>query len=248
MKIMILGTASGAGKSFITSALCRLLKNEGWKVAPFKSQNMTNNTFLTKEGHEIGLSQAIQAKAAGIEPSALLNPILLKPADGRTEVILCGQKTDLFSYEKGLAAIRESLDELAKHYDAIVLEGAGSPVEVNLREKELVNMKVAKMADAPALLVADIDRGGVFASIVGTLELLAPQEREHVKGIIINKFRGNVSLFQDGVRWIEERTGVPVVGIVPFMAAGPLEEVAEKIKGHLDWPRIKEIMARWNER
>lgn len=248
MKIMILGTASDAGKSFITSAICRLLKNEGWKVAPFKSQNMTINTFLTKEGHEIGLSQAIQAKASGIEPSALMNPILLKPVGGRTEIILCGQKTDLFSYEKGLAAIQESLNELDKRCDAIVLEGAGSPVEVNLREKELVNMKVAKMAGAPVLLVADIDRGGVFASIVGTLELLAPQEREHVKGIIINKFRGNVSLFQDGVRWIEERTGVPVVGIVPFMAAGPLEDLAEKIKEHLDWPRIKEIMVRWNER
>ncbi|MFS0644979.1 cobyric acid synthase [Siminovitchia sp. 179-K 8D1 HS] len=248
MKIMILGTASNAGKSFITSAICRLLKKEGWKVSPFKSQNMTKNTFLTKEGHEIGLSQAIQAKASGIEPLAFMNPILLKPVDGRTEVILCGKKTDSFSYEKGLAAIEESLHELAKRYDAIVLEGAGSPVEVNLREKELANMRVAKIADAPVLLVADIDRGGVFASIVGTLELLAPEERKHIKGIIINKFRGNVSLFQDGVRWIEERTGIPVVGIVPFMDAGPLEDVAESIKAHLDWPRIKEIMVRWNRR
>ncbi|MBM7715795.1 cobyric acid synthase [Siminovitchia sp. FSL H7-0308] len=248
MRVMILGTASDAGKSFITSALCRLLKNEGWKVAPFKSQNMTNNTFLTKEGDEIGLSQAIQAKAAGIEPSAFMNPILLKPVDGRTEVILCGKKTDSFSYEMGLAAIKESLNELAKRYDAIVLEGAGSPVEVNLREKELVNMRVAKIAEAPALLVADIDRGGVFASIVGTLELLAPEESRRIKGIIINKFRGDVLLFQDGVRWIEEKTGVPVVGVVPFMNNGSMGDLAENVKEHLDWPRIKEIMVRWKKR
>lgn len=244
MKIMILGTASDAGKSFITSAICRLLREEGWMVAPFKSQNMTKNTFVTKEGHEMGLSQAIQAKASGIEPSAWMNPILLKPVDGSTEAILLGKKTDSYSYETGLAAIEQSLAELERHFSVIVMEGAGSPVEVNLREKELVNMKVAEMADAPVLLVADIDRGGVFASIVGTLELLAPHERRRVKGIVINKFRGDASLFEDGVQWIEKRTGIPVVGVVPFMD----HPLAGNIRKHIDWPRIKEIMARWNER
>jgi adenosylcobyric acid synthase len=224
--LMILGTASDVGKSLITTAICRLFANEGIKVAPFKSQNMSNNSYVTLDGNEIGRAQGIQAEAAKTEASVYMNPILLKPkSELQSEVVLLGKVLNTISgksyrntfYEKGLAVIKDSLSILSESYEVIVMEGAGSPVEINLKEKELVNMKVAEIAEVPAILVADIDRGGVFASIVGTLELLSPKERKRIKGIIINKFRGDQTLFDDGVSWIEERTGIPVLGVIPYM-------------------------------
>jgi adenosylcobyric acid synthase len=224
--IMIQGTASDVGKSLITTAICRLLANEGVKVTPFKSQNMSNNSYVTMDGKEIGRAQGIQAEAAKTDASIWMNPILLKPrSDLQSEVVLLGKAICTLSgksyrdtyYEKGLATIMNSLSRLSESYEVIVMEGAGSPVEINLKDKELVNMKIAELAGVPVVLVADIDRGGVFASIVGTLELLTPPERNRVKGIIINKFRGDQSLFEEGVRWIEEKTGVPVLGVIPYM-------------------------------
>ncbi|MFB5195760.1 cobyric acid synthase [Neobacillus sp. KR4-4] len=224
--LMIQGTASDVGKSLIVTALCRILSNEGVRVTPFKSQNMSNNSYVTREGKEIGRAQGIQAEAARTEPSVWMNPILLKPrSEQDAEIVYLGKAIDTLSgrgyrdhfYEKGLAVIKESLQHLADKYDVVVIEGAGSPVEINLKDRELVNMKVAELADIPVVLVADIDRGGVFASIVGTLELLDPNERERIVGVIINKFRGDLSLFEDGVQWIEEKTGVPVLGVLPFV-------------------------------
>ncbi|MFT8320221.1 MAG: cobyric acid synthase [Bacillus sp. (in: firmicutes)] len=224
--IMVLGTSSDVGKSLIATGLCRILVNEGVKTAPFKSQNMSNNSYVTKDGKEIGRAQGIQAEAAKVDANVWMNPILLKPrSDMHAEIVLLGKVEQVVSgkqyrdqfYEKGLAVIQRSLDYLAERFDAIVMEGAGSPVEVNLKSRELVNMKVAEMADVPVVLVADIDRGGVFASIVGTLALLSPTERNRVKGIIINKFRGDPDLFADGITWIEENTKIPVLGVLPFI-------------------------------
>ena len=224
--IMIQGTASDVGKSLIVTALCRILSNEGVRVTPFKSQNMSNNSYVTSDGKEIGRAQGIQAEAARVEPSVWMNPILLKPRSAKdAEIVYLGKAIETLSgrgyrdhfYEKGLAVIKESLQQLATEFDVVVIEGAGSPVEINLKERELVNMKVAELADIPVVLVADIDRGGVFASIVGTLDLLEPNERERVVGVIINKFRGDLSLFEDGVQWLEEKTGVPVLGVLPFV-------------------------------
>ncbi|MBP2242414.1 adenosylcobyric acid synthase [Cytobacillus eiseniae] len=224
--VMIQGTASDVGKSLVATAICRAFANEGIQVAPFKSQNMSNNSYVTIDGKEIGRAQGIQAEAAKTAATVWMNPILLKPtSDQHSEVVLFGRATETLSgkgyrdsfYEKGLEAIQSALDQLDQEFDVVIMEGAGSPVEINLKEKELVNMKVAQMADIPVILVADIDRGGVFASIIGTLELLALEERERVKGLIINKFRGDLSLFEDGVKWIEERTGIPVLGVLPHI-------------------------------
>ncbi|WP_270180078.1 cobyric acid synthase [Alkalihalobacillus sp. CinArs1] len=224
--IMIQGTASDVGKSLIVTAMCRLLANEGFSVTPFKSQNMSNNSYVTIDGKEIGRAQGIQAEAARTEASVWMNPILLKPrSDQHAEVIRFGTSFSTFSgkdyrdafYEMGLESIDLALRHLEENYDVIVMEGAGSPVEVNLKDRELVNMKIAEMADVPVLLVADIDRGGVFASVVGTLALLEPSEKKRVKGILINKFRGDPELFEDGIRWIEEHTQLPVVGVLPYV-------------------------------
>jgi len=224
--VMIQGTASDVGKSLIVTALCRILVNEGIKAAPFKSQNMSNNSYVTLDGREIGRAQGIQAEAARLEPTVWMNPILLKPrSDQHSEVVFLGRAIETFSgreyreqfYEKGIEVIKKSLDQLEEYFDAVVIEGAGSPVEINLKEREIVNMRVAELADVPVVLVADIDRGGVFASIVGTLDLLEPQERQRVAGLIINKFRGDITLFEDGIQWLEERTGVPVLGVLPFV-------------------------------
>lgn len=224
--IMIQGTASDVGKSLIVTAMCRILANEGVKVAPFKSQNMSNNSYVTQDGKEIGRAQGIQAEAARVEPTVWMNPILLKPrSDQHAEIVYLGKAIETLSgrgyrdhfYEKGEEVIKNSLHQLADEYDVVVIEGAGSPVEINLKDRELVNMKVAELADVPVILVADIDRGGVFASIVGTLELLEPYERQRVVGVIINKFRGDITLFEDGVQWLEEKTGVPVLGVLPFL-------------------------------
>ncbi|PAV27988.1 cobyric acid synthase CobQ [Virgibacillus profundi] len=224
--IMIQGTASDVGKSLITTAICRLFANEGEKVAPFKSQNMSNNSYVTIDGKEIGRAQGIQAEAAKTEAVVWMNPILLKPrSDMQSEIVLFGKTAETLSgkeyrekfYSKGLEAIRSSLDYIDKEFDVVVIEGAGSPAEVNLNDRELVNMKVAELADVPVLLVADIERGGVFANIVGTLELLSPDERKRVQGLIINKFRGDLELFHDGVKWLEDKTGIPVLGVLPYI-------------------------------
>ncbi|MED4226460.1 cobyric acid synthase [Neobacillus cucumis] len=224
--VMIQGTASDVGKSLIVTALCRMFANEGIKVAPFKSQNMSNNSYVTLDGKEIGRAQGMQAEAAKTEASVWMNPILLKPRSHmHSEVVYLGKAVESLSgheyrdrfYERGLEVIKESLSHLEKEFDLLVIEGAGSPVEINLKDREIVNMKVSEMADVPVILVADIDRGGVFASIVGTLELLEPIERKRISGLLINKFRGDRSLFEDGIRWLEEKTGIPVLGVLPYV-------------------------------
>lgn len=224
--VMIQGTASDVGKSLIATAFCRLFANEGVMVAPFKSQNMSNNSYVTRDGLEIGRAQGIQAEAAKTEATVWMNPILLKPrSDQVSEVVLLGKAISSLSgkgyretfYERGILVIEDALKQLEMEYEMLVLEGAGSPVEINLKDRELVNMKVAEIADVPVILVADIDRGGIFASLVGTLALLTSEERKRVKGIIINKFRGDIRLFSDGIKWLEERTAVPVLGVVPYI-------------------------------
>ena len=223
--IMIQGTMSNAGKSLVTAGLCRVFKQDGYKVAPFKSQNMALNSFITKEGLEMGRAQVMQAEACGIEPSVNMNPILLKPTnDVGSQVIVNGEVLGNMSardyYKKKtelIPHIMEAYNNLAKEYDIIVMEGAGSPAEINLKENDIVNMGMAKLVNSPVLLVGDIDRGGVFASIAGTLMLLEEDERNMIKGTIINKFRGDVNILKPGLDMIEEITKTPVVGVVPYM-------------------------------
>ncbi len=223
--IAVLGAGSDVGKSLIAAALCRLLYRAGVRVAPFKAQNMSNNSFVTPDGKEIGRAQALQAQACGIDPQTDMNPILLKPeSDRRAQVVVQGRvwntsdAREYFQRREELALrVRESYERLAAQYSVIVIEGAGSAAEINLRDRDLANWFAVELADAKVLLVADIDRGGVFAQVIGTLDLLAPQERQRVVGIVINKFRGDAALFADGVSFIEQRTGVPVLGVLPFL-------------------------------
>jgi adenosylcobyric acid synthase len=223
--IALLGTGSDVGKSVLAAGLCRLLRRAGHSVAPFKAQNMSLNSFVTPEGGEIGRAQALQAEACGIPPHVDMNPILLKPeSDTCCQVIVHGKvqsKLEAAAYFRtGLPlfeAVRTSYERLALRHDVIVIEGAGSAAEVNLRDRDLVNWPVVHLADATVLLVADIDRGGVFAQVIGTLELIQKKERDRIIGLLINKFRGDRALFEDGVAFIEKRTGIPVVGVVPFL-------------------------------
>ena len=222
--IMIQGTMSNAGKSVLAGGLCRVLRQDGYRVAPFKSQNMALNSFITRDGLEMGRAQVMQAEAAGIEPDAAMNPILLKPTnDTGSQVILNGRSVgnmsavEYYRHKKEyIPYIMEAYEKLRRQYDVIVIEGAGSPAEINLKQDDIVNMGLAELVDAPVLLAGDIDRGGVFAQLIGTVMLLEEQERQRIRGLIINKFRGDVSILEPGLRMLEERAGIPVTGVVPY--------------------------------
>ncbi len=222
--VMFCGTASDVGKSVLAAGFCRILRRRGVSVAPFKSQNMALNSFATPEGGEIGRAQAVQAQACRIPPHTDMNPVLLKPnSDTGSQVIVQGKVVGNMSVKeynaykpKALEKVAESFGRLLSGYDFIVIEGAGSIAEINLKSHDIANMRIAEMADCPCILVADIDRGGVFAQIVGTIELLEPSEKERIKGVVINKFRGDPSLLKPGIDFVEQRTGVPVLGVVPY--------------------------------
>ena len=222
--LMILGTGSDVGKSILVAGLCRILKQDGYRVAPFKAQNMALNSFITPEGGEMGRAQVVQAEAASIEPHVDMNPILLKPTSNvGSQVIVHGKVFGNYTaeeyYQKKsdlVGQVMESYGRLEAQYQVLVLEGAGSAAEINLKDKDLVNFSMAERVQAPVLMVADIDRGGVFASIVGHMELFTPAERELVKGFIINKFRGDPSLLRSGLEFLETRTGKPVLGLVHY--------------------------------
>ncbi len=217
---------SGVGKSFLVAGLCRIFKQDGYRVAPFKSQNMALNSFITDEGLEMGRAQVMQAEAAGIKPMVCMNPILLKPTDSiGSQVIVNGEvlgqmsAREYFAYKKKLVpCIKDAFKELEKYADIIVIEGAGSPAEINLKENDIVNMGMADIVDAPVLLVGDIDRGGVFAQLLGTIMLLTDAEKKRIKGLIINKFRGDKTILDPGIEMLEEKGRIPVAGVLPYMS------------------------------
>lgn len=224
--VMLQGTASNVGKSILTTAMCRMLTRQGFRISPFKAQNMSGHSVVLDTGGEMAISQYEQAEAAGRKPESWMNPILLKPMEGmRTEVFLEGESQGVITgasfknlyYQRALQAIKDGLAQAENSSDFVIIEGAGSPVEMNLKERDLANMAVAGLADISVLLVADIERGGVFASIAGTLALLTEQERSRVKGILINKFSGDPSLFTDGIEWLEDYTKLPVLGVIPYI-------------------------------
>lgn len=242
--IMIQGTMSNAGKSLFAAALCRIFSQDGYRCVPFKSQNMALNSFITREGLEMGRAQVMQAEAAGVEPSVLMNPVLLKPTTDRgSQVIVNGEiygnlsATEYFRERKRfIPDIMNAYNRLSSENDIIIIEGAGSPVELNLLKDDIVNMGMARLAESPVLLVGDIDRGGVFAQLLGTLSLFENKERDMVKGLIVNKFRGDRSLFSDGVKILEQRGGKPVVGVIPYVNIDIDDEdsLSEKIKSGCD--------------
>ncbi len=224
MVLMIVGTMSNVGKSLIAAGLCRVFSQDGYTVAPFKSQNMSNNSYVTPDGLEMGRAQVVQAECCGLVPDACMNPILLKPVGNSTsQVVVMGKSIgnmsarEYFDYKKQLIpVIKEAFDRLRSRYDIVVIEGAGSPAEINLKENDIVNMGLAEMTDAKVLLVGDIDRGGVFAQLLGTLDLLEEGERRRIKGLIINKFRGDEALLEPGIKMLEERAACPVLGTVHY--------------------------------
>ena len=223
--IMLQGTASDVGKSVLVAGLCRIFYQDGLRTAPFKSQNMALNSGITPEGKEMGRAQIFQAEAAGITPDVRMNPVLLKPtSDRKAQVVLMGKVAtdmDAVSYHeykpRAMKAVLESWERLCAGYDCIVVEGAGSPAEINLRARDIANMGFAEVVDCPVIIVADIDRGGVFAHLVGTYELLSPSEQARVKGFVINRFRGDFGLLESGLTWLEQRTGKPVLGVLPYL-------------------------------
>lgn len=230
--IMIQGTGSDVGKSVIAAALCRILSQDGYRVAPFKSQNMALNSYVTKEGFEMGRAQVAQAEAAGIEPMVEMNPILLKPmGDARSQVVVMGKPFKNMSAKEYyrdrdsfLDIIKDAYNVLKNRFDIIVIEGAGSPSEINIKKRDIVNMKMAEMANAPVILVTDIDRGGSFAWIVGTIQLLTEEERERVSGVIFNKFRGDIEILKPGYKMLEDIIDKPVLGTIPFMKDVHIED------------------------
>lgn len=223
--IMIQGTMSNAGKSLLAAGLCRVLRQDGLRVAPFKSQNMALNSFITADGGEMGRAQVVQAEAAGIAPDVRMNPILLKPTTDRGSQVIVGGKAlgnmDAAAYyrrkKEFIPAVLEAYESLATEYDVIVIEGAGSPAEINLKADDIVNMGLAKLVDAPVLLAGDIDRGGVFAQLYGTVALLEAEERQRIKGLIVNKFRGDPAILKPGLSDLERLCGVPVAGVIPYL-------------------------------
>ncbi|MBP2701159.1 cobyric acid synthase [Photobacterium lucens] len=229
--LMVQGTTSDAGKSVLVAGICRVLARKGVRVAPFKSQNMALNSAVTKDGGEIGRAQAVQAYACGIEPTVHMNPVLLKPnTDVGAQVIVQGKALEDMdaigynSYKKVvMAPIMESFDLLTREYETVIVEGAGSPAEINLRENDVANMGFAEEADIPVIIVADIDRGGVFAHLYGTLALLSESEQARVKGFVINRFRGDIKLLESGLDWLEQKTGKPVIGVLPYLHGLMLE-------------------------
>ena len=229
--LMVQGTTSDAGKSTLVTALCRWLVNQGYSVAPFKPQNMSLNSAVTAEGGEVGRAQAVQAQACNLPPHTDMNPVLLKPnSDTGAQVIIHGKaiaNMDARFYhdykQTAMAAVLESHQRLINQYDVVMVEGAGSPAEINLRDRDIANMGFAEAVDCPVILVADIDRGGVFAHLVGTLDLLSSTEQQRVKGFVINRFRGDISLLQSGLDWLEQRTGKPVLGVLPYLHGLHLE-------------------------
>ena len=246
-KIMIQGTASNVGKSVVTAALCSYFREEGFRVAPFKSQNMSNNSFVTACGGEIGRAQAFQAQACGIEPAIEMNPILLKPSSEMgAQVVVLGRPVSVMTpreyheFQPHLTGvIRDSLEKLSSAYDIVIIEGAGSPAEINLRRFDIANMAVAKLAGAPVVLVGDINLGGVFAAVVGTLELLTPEERSMVKGLLINKFRGDVSLLNEGLEFLQAKTGKRLLGVLPFV--DDLQAAEEDLIPERKWKSVRPI-------
>ncbi|MGP4106756.1 cobyric acid synthase [Virgibacillus sp. L01] len=276
--LMIQGTASNVGKSILTAGLCRLFAKKGYTITPFKAQNMSDQSVLTTDGKEMSIAQAQQAEAAYLDPSVLMNPILLKPREhGQTEVFVLGEKVDSIPgwdyrrsyYDLARQTTQEALNQHDQHSDFIFIEGAGSPVEMNLKDRDLTNMGVARMADVPVMLVTDIDRGGAFASVVGTLELLTQEERNRVKGLIVNKFHGDVSSFTSGREWLEAYTGIPVLGVIPHIDHNLAEEdslkglnnskinstpsksagekpdydkLAEHLESHMNWEKLLEVI------
>lgn len=274
--LMIQGTSSGVGKSILTTGICRILKEDGFSVAPFKSQNMSNNSYILENGLKIATSQAIQAFACGIEPNTDMNPVLLKPNNGAMEVIIHGKSDkhmDSIEYKSLkkdiLSLILKSYERLSDKYDIVIIEGAGSPVEINLKTDDIVNMGIAKKVNSPVILVADIDRGGVFASVYGTLALFDESERSLVKGIIINKCIGKPEFFVDVKNAMERITNLPVIGMIPYTKieiededglidpkTGPktskssskefmdkqFDELAKTLRSHLDMETLKKII------
>lgn len=272
--IMVQGTTSSAGKSIVTTALCRILANNGKKVAPFKSQNMTRKSVNIGDGKEIAGSQVIQSEAAKTEPVSQMNPILLMPrTDTGSCVVINGVRTEEISAseyhckkKEYMPVVKKAYEELRDQFDFIVIEGAGSPAEINLRKDDFVNMGLAHMVDAPVILVGDIDRGGVFASIYGTLKILDKEDSERIKGFIVNKFRGDISLLEPGIKELEEKLDIPCLGVIPYLDINIEEEdslvdgkagrrieddflrereydkLAESISSHLDMKKIYEII------
>jgi adenosylcobyric acid synthase len=247
--IMVQGTTSNAGKSLITAALCRIFKEEGYKAAPFKSQNMSSNSYITNDGLEMSSAQAMQAEACGIEPDVRMNPILLKPAGSKgSQIVLNGKAfkymtaEEYYSYKDDMTLhITKAYNSLAEEYDIIVIEGAGSPAEINLRDKDIVNMG---MADAPVIIVGDIDRGGVFASLAGTMLLFKEEERLRVKGFVINKFRGDIKLLEPGLDMLHDITDIHVLGVVPYLKVDIEEEdsLSERFScKDINIPELKEL-------
>ena len=222
--IMVQGTMSGAGKSLLCAALCRIFAQDGLHTAPFKSQNMALNSFVTRDGLEMGRAQVVQAQAAGVEPDVRMNPILLKPSsDVGSQVIVNGEvrgqmkASQYFKMKKSLIPdILRAYNSLAEDFDVIVIEGAGSPAEINLRQDDIVNMGMARMGQAPVLLCGDIDRGGVFAQLYGTVALLEEDERRRIKGVVVNKFRGDRAILEPGLKTLEQLCGIPVAGVIPY--------------------------------
>ncbi|MEC0092804.1 cobyric acid synthase [Paenibacillus macquariensis] len=260
--LMLQGTASDVGKSIVTTALCRIFTQDGYGTAPYKSQNMALNSYVTEDGKEIGRAQGVQAEACGIKATTDMNPILIKPVkDMFSQIVVHGEPYQQMSASdyrehflpRAKDTVMDALNRLRDQYDIVVMEGAGSPAEINLKNNDIVNMNLAGWADAPVLLIADIDRGGVFAFIVGTLELLESHERQRVKGFIINKFRGDIKLLEPGLTWLTERTGIPVLGVLPFIEelkieaedSVVLDTLRHKVANHRDidiaviqYPRI----------